>query len=263
MQPLNYDTTNDEEELIIPAINGVKAVLSAAAKTGKVKRTVLTSSFAAVRDFGKEVKPNFTYTGEHWNPLTFEEAAALDTSAPVAYRGSKKFTELEAWEFIKREKPSFDLVTFCPPMTFGPIVHPVKSADELNESNAKLWEVATGKGLPEQGVPVFIDVRDLAKAHVEAVMRPEVGNKRYAIAVPDRWSYEMAAAILRQKYPEAKSKIAAIDQAEPPESYSLDWQSVNRDLGVQFRSFHSSVIDLFERLAKQGIVPWKRDGSST
>jgi hypothetical protein len=73
----------------------------------------LTSSFASVIDVGKKVGPEFTYTGKDWNPLTYEEAADPATSAVVAYRGSKKFAEVEAWDFVKRQKPSFDLVTLC------------------------------------------------------------------------------------------------------------------------------------------------------
>lgn len=231
-------------------------MLFAAARTGKVKRVVLTSSFGAVRDFNTDVGPEFVYTGDHWNPLTYEQAAAPETTAPVAYRGSKKFAELEAWDFIKTQKPSFDLVTFCPPMTFGPVVHPVSKAEELNESNAKLWEVAMGKPLPEQRVPVWIDVRDLAQAHVEALLRPEVSNKRYAIAAPEKWSYEIAASTLREKYPALRDQVVDVGDAMAPDSYGLDWRTVKRDLGIEFRPFESSVIDLFEGLEKRGIVPW-------
>lgn len=51
-----HDTKNNEKELIIPAINGVKAVLEASAKT-KVKRIVITSSFASVMDFNRKAPP--------------------------------------------------------------------------------------------------------------------------------------------------------------------------------------------------------------
>ena len=233
----------------------MKAVLSAAAKTGEVKRVVLTSSFASVVDIEKKVDSDFVYTGEHWNPLTYEEAISPDTNAIVAYRGSKKFAGLEAWNFVKDEKTSFDLVTLCPPMTFGPIVHPVNDASQLNESNAKLWEVATGKDLPEQRVPVWIDVRDLAQAHIEALVRPEVGGNRYAIASPEKWSYELAAMTLRQKYPDLQDKVVRIGDVKTPKSYSLESDRVSRELGISFRSFQSSVTDLFDGLHDRGMAP--------
>ena len=254
---MTYDTTDNEKELIAPAINGVKAILLAAAKTGKVKRIVLTSSFASVIDVGKKAGPEFTYTAADWNPLTYEEACAPDTSAVVAYRGSKKFAEIEAWQFVEREQPSFDLVTFCPPMTFGPVVHDVKTSADLNESNANLWKVAVGEPLPEARVPVWVDVRDLAQAHVEALFSPEAGGKRYTIAASDKFSYEFTASILRKHFKAARNQVIDIDDAKAPESYNLDNQAVSKDLGVQFRSFESSVVDLFKKLEHDGISPWK------
>ena len=253
---MTYDTKDNEKELIIPAINGVKAILSAAAKTGNVKRIVLTSSFASVIDIGRNAGPGFTYTAQHWNPLTYEEAVAPGTNAVVAYRGSKKFAELEAWNFVEREKPSFDLVTFCPPMTFGPIAHPVLEPSQLNESNARLWDVATGKPLPEARVPVWIDVRDLAAMHVEAVFCTKAGGKRYVPAAPDEYSYELAASILRSRFPAAGEQVVEIDEAIPPESYDLDGKAVTEDLGIQYRDFGTTLVDLFESLDRLGMSPW-------
>lgn len=254
---MTYDTNDNEKELIVPAINGVKAILCAAAKIGIVHRVVLTSSFASVIDIGKKVGPGFTYTGADWNPLTYEEACAPETSAVVAYRGSKLFAEKTAWDFIEQQKPSFDLVTFCPPMTFGPVVHDVRNADDLNESNANLWKVAAGKPLPEARVPVWVDVRDLARAHVEALLSPKAGGKRYVIAASDKFSYELAASILRKTFKEAKDQVIAIDDAKAPESYDLDNKVVGDDLGLTFRSFENSVVDLFKQLEQAGIKPWK------
>lgn len=254
---MTYDTKDNEKELIIPAINGVKAILSAAAATGKVKRVVLTSSFASVMNAGKEVGSGFTYTGQDWNPLTYEEAAAPETSAVIAYRGSKLFAEREAWKFVDQRKPSFDLATLCPPMTFGPIAHPVDTPQQLNESNAKLWQVASGcTTLPEARVAVWIDVRDLAKAHVECLLRSSAGMQRYTPASPEKFSYEIVASILRNHYAAARQQVLAIDGARAPDGYDLDWKSVAKDLGVEFHTFEECVIDLFDGLDAMGMKPW-------
>jgi hypothetical protein len=34
----------------------------------------------------------------------------------LAYYGAKKWAEVAAWDFMKEEKPQFDLVAICPPM---------------------------------------------------------------------------------------------------------------------------------------------------
>ncbi|KAF7158768.1 hypothetical protein CNMCM5623_003932 [Aspergillus felis] len=250
--PFTYDTTNNEQELIVPAINGVKSILSASAKSGsRVKRVVLTSSFASVIDISKNPGPDFAYTGAHWNPITYEESVHPATCAVVAYRGSKKFAELEAWNFIEREKPPFDLVTLCPPMVFGPIIHPVASIAQLNESNAVLWSVAAGADpLPAARVSAWIDVRDLAEAHVQALLTPEAGGKRYVPASGEPFCYEYAADIIKEKFEWARETVTANYEAgkRPGPTYKLDGETVTRELGVKYRSFEQTVEELVRQV---------------
>lgn len=225
------------------------SILEAAATSPNVKRVVITSSFASVLNAERKAPPYFTYTGEDWNPLTYEESIDPATSAVIAYRGSKKFAELKAWEFVKEKKPGFDLVTLCPPMTFGPVVHPVEDVDLLNESNKMLWRIASGeKPLPVARVPFWIDVRDLAQAHVEAVLRPEVGGKRYIPAAPERFSYAKAADIIGNNFDWAKNKVAHEVQAVD-ESHGLDGETAARDLGIEYKSFQQTVVDLVTQAA--------------
>ncbi|KAE9367400.1 NAD dependent epimerase/dehydratase [Stipitochalara longipes BDJ] len=247
--PFTYDTKDNKKELIIPAINGVRSILSAAASpSSKVKRVVVTSSFAAVLDIHRKAPPFFIYTSADWNPLTYPEAISPDTNSVVAYRGSKKFAELEVWNYLKSQKPKFDVVTLCPPMTFGPIVHPVDKVEDLNESNAQLWKIATGeKPLPVTRVPFWIDVRDLANAHVEALLRPEAGNKRYTPTSPEHFSYALAAKIMLGEFSWAKGKVSEEEQAID-KSYGLDGETVARELDVKYRSFKDTVVDLVSQV---------------
>ncbi|KAL5334933.1 hypothetical protein BJX70DRAFT_402129 [Aspergillus crustosus] len=242
--PFTYDTTNNEKELILPAINGVKAVFSAAHNTSSqsISRIVLTSSFASVIDINRTAPPYFTYTSSDWNPLTYEHSIAPETTAVVAYRGSKKFAELAAWEFIENEKPSFDLVALCPPMTFGPIVHPISGLDNLNESNAMLWKVATGEELPVARVPFWVDVRDLAEAHVNALLKKEVGGKRYTVTAPERFSYGVVAGVIREEFEGLRGGVSPEEQ-RVDESYGLDGEVAGREFGIRYRAFRETVID--------------------
>ncbi|ORY60781.1 NAD dependent epimerase/dehydratase [Pseudomassariella vexata] len=245
--PFTYDTKDNEKELIIPAINGVKSILEASAGS-KVQRIVITSSFASVIDINRRTPPYFTYTADDWNPLTYEEAADPSSSAVIAYRGSKKFSELEAWNFIKEKKPQFDIVTLCPPMTFGPVVHPVSKVEDLNESNAMLWKVASGANpMPVSRVPFWIDVRDLAQAHVEALLRPEVRNKRFTTTAPERFSYGLAARIMVDKFPWVKGQV--MESVQPLDgSYGLDGETAAKCLGFSYRRFKETVEDLIEQV---------------
>lgn len=187
--------------------------------------------------------------------MTYDESIDPNASAVVAYRGSKKFAELAAWEFIEKEKPKFDIVTLCPPMTFGPVVHPVPDDSQLNESNAVLWSIAKGVDpLPVARVSAWIDVRDLAEAHAQALLTPSAGGKRYVTASSEKFSYQLAADIMKTEFDWAKQVVAKGDEgAKPPPSYSLDGAAVTRDLGVQFRSFHDTVVD-FVKHVKETLV---------
>jgi nucleoside-diphosphate-sugar epimerase len=243
---LTYDTKDNEKELIIPAINGVKAILEASAKA-KIRRVVLTSSFASVMNVDRKAPPYFTYTGEDWNQLTYEEAAAPTTPAHIAYRGAKKFAEKAAWDFVREQKPSFDLVTLCPSMTFGPVVHPVAGADALNESNAMLWKVAGGQPLPTARVPFWIDVRDLAAAHVEALLRPDAGGKRFIPGPEERFSYDLAAGIIEDHFEWAKGRVQRVEQ-DIDESHGMDGNTTARELGLRYTSFRDTVVDLVSQV---------------
>lgn len=198
-------------------------------------------------DANRKAPPYFTYTGADWNPLTYEESIDKATTAVIAYRGSKKFAELEAWKFLKEQKPSFDLVTLCPPMTFGPTVHPVANLASLNESNAMLWKIATGiNPLPVARVPFWIDVRNLANAHVEALLRPEVGGKRYVPASPERFSYGLAAKIMVDEFKVLEGKVTVEDQFID-ESHGLDGETAAKELGFEYIPFKQTVKDFISQ----------------
>ncbi|CAG9936166.1 unnamed protein product [Clonostachys rosea f. rosea IK726] len=248
--PLCYQTNDNEKELIIPAINGVKGVLEAAAANGNVRRVVLTSSFASVMNADRKAPPYFTYTSDDWNPLTYQEAADPATPAFLAYRGAKKFAEKTAWDFIRDRKPGFDLVTLCPSMTFGPVVHPVSSLDGLNESSAMLWKVARGEPLATSRVPSWIDVRDLSQAHVEALLRPGAGMKRYIVGGKEGFTYDLAAQIIEESFDWAKGKVQR-DKAQTIDySYGIDGETTAIELGLQYTPFQKTVVDTISQLSE-------------
>ncbi|PSN65912.1 NAD dependent epimerase/dehydratase [Corynespora cassiicola Philippines] len=247
--PFSYSVKDNEKELVRPAIEGVKAIMEASAASANVKRVVLTSSFASVMDANRKAPPHFTYTAEDWNPLSYEESVAKETSAVIAYRGSKKFAELEAWNFVKERNPGFDLVTLCPPMTFGPIAHHVSVIEGLNESNANLWKVASGKELPVARVPFWVDVRDLARAHVEALLRPEAGGKRYTVASPEKFSYSLVADIVSESFTWGPQRVVQVNKQEIDGSHDLDGMTAAKELGLTYRPFRDTVKDFIEQAA--------------
>ncbi|KAI8295796.1 hypothetical protein K4K56_010515 [Colletotrichum sp. SAR 10_98] len=259
--PFTYDVKDNERELIRPAKNGVHAIMSAAEAQANIKRIVITSSFAAVLNADRKAPPYFDYTSDDWNPLTEEDACIPGTSPAIAYRAAKKYAELVAWDWMRATDEGtsrhFDLVTLCPPTTFGPVVHPVSGVSKLNESNAMLWKIAKGETpLPVARVPFWIDVRDLAVAHVEALLRPEAGGKRYLLGANDRFSYGLAAKIMADSFEWARGTVAQEEQAIDT-SHGLENKIAAKELGLNYRTFDQTVIDLVTQARKMDIEETK------
>ncbi|WYZ33728.1 hypothetical protein EsH8_I_000004 [Colletotrichum jinshuiense] len=248
--PLNYDVNDNEKDLVIPALKGVRSMLDAAVKSS-VKRIVLTSSFGAVLDMGRDESTPWTYTANDWNPISYDEAVAPGATPQDAYRGSKTLAEQEAWRFIAKHKPHFDIVTLCPSMIFGPLATPPRFKDDLNESNMMLWRVATGGSsgpLPPCRFNFWIDVRDLAEIHVVALTTPQAGGKRYIPVAPEPFTYQKASEIIRTNYPDLTKRVAnGIQNVNfqvqvDPEPMTADFR------GLKYTSFEQAVTDFISQV---------------
>lgn len=188
--PFIIGATDIEKDLMIPAINGTTGILKSALKSKTVKSVVATSSFVAVFDPAHGFRPGYEYNSNEWLPITYEEAIDpnLDlTRWPEAWRGfvtysaSKKLAEKAAWDLWKDSKPAWDLSFILPTYIAGPTVLPLKGPEELTYSNGIVWGVVSGKPLPTMDWPFWVDVRDVAKAHIEALQNPEASGKRFIL----------------------------------------------------------------------------------
>ncbi|KAE9389481.1 NAD(P)-binding protein [Gymnopus androsaceus JB14] len=104
------------------------------------------------------------------------------------YQASKMLAERAAWKFFEDNKDSlkWDLVVFNPPFVFGPIMHDVPIPFALNESAALIYNLmqpdAGGNSSEELHIGnCWIDMQDLGEAHVLALEKEGVVNKRILI----------------------------------------------------------------------------------
>lgn len=185
-------------ELLRPAMRGTDGLLNAIMKLApQVKRVVITSSFAAIIDPEKGNWPGHTYDENDWNPVTMLQA--LHGDATTTYRASKTFAEREAWNFVNEKKPNFDLVTLCPPMVYGPIIN-AQTLSSINTSNARIWKFLNGdiKVIEPMSNPLWVDVRDLASAHLSAYETPAAGGNRFFIVSDEWYSNQDIADVFRK-----------------------------------------------------------------
>lgn len=132
-----------------------------ACKTHNVRRLVITSSIAAIRD----QKP------ENWPAdNTFDESFWSDTSPEhttiSTYNKSKTLAERAAWDFRESlpEAERFDIVTLNPALIMGP-------ANQTNDfaSGGIVRDMMASSGPVGRIRMGMVDVRDVAKAHVLAI----------------------------------------------------------------------------------------------
>lgn len=176
----------DEASFLGPARDGTLRVLRAAVGA-QVKRVVMTSAAAAAR------------------PPLAEGARVSDETVWAdprekrfdAYRRSKILAERAAWDFMAGQ--TTELVTVLPTAVFGPV---------LTKDNLGSVRVLTGlldgkpRALPKLGF-VVADVRDLAKAHVDAMLAPEAAGQRFLIGGDFVWFSELARAMKETLGPRA------------------------------------------------------------
>ena len=105
---------------------------------------------------------------------------------------------------MEDETPIFDLVTMNPPLVYGPIAHHLENLGSLNTSNTRIRDFVQGKvttnELPPTGTYLFVDVRDLALAHVRAIEVPEAGGKRFFM-VGGHCSHKRIVDAIRETHP--------------------------------------------------------------
>ncbi|KAJ5690173.1 hypothetical protein N7462_004565 [Penicillium macrosclerotiorum] len=246
--PFVYGTVENNREFLDPAIKGTTEILrSVKQHAPSVKRVIFTSSCAAVIDYDR-LKSGDLYNEDNWNPISWEEALHGDPSK--AYRASKKFAEIAAWEFIKNEKPHFDLVTLCPPATLGPLKHSIHSIKDLNESNSRIWRLScqSSKSTPMPYIPVhtYVDVRDLARVQIQAMLVPEAANHRFIVCAR-QFGFQDICDILRSNFPDLDPRVPLGNPGSsslPAGAYSTDNSKVRRILGVEFRDLKETINDL-------------------
>lgn len=199
--PFHFRAKDIENEMLIPAINGTTNALKAIVKYGpQIKHVVVTSSVVAVGKYGKYAGANDKFNETDWNPIDYETSKK---NPFYGYFGSKKFAEKSAWEFINTEKPNFKLSTVNPAMVLGPQAFPITSTRELNTSSEEinsLLKLKPGDKINSlEGT--YIDVRDVARAHIVAFENDDAKGKRLLLVAEMYNGYDLLD-IVNKNFPQ-------------------------------------------------------------
>ena len=156
-----------------------------------MQRVVLTSSIAAITGTSDSI----IFTEEHWAP----------TEDIGPYQKSKTLAEKAAWDFVKNldNENKFDLVVVNPGLVIGPLLGR-NSRDST--STASVLKILNNElpALVNVGFS-FVDVRDVAAAHIAAMEVPEAVGNRHILYGSSMWMKEVADVIAKEFNPQGYS----------------------------------------------------------
>ncbi|XP_024929679.3 phenylacetaldehyde reductase isoform X2 [Ziziphus jujuba] len=226
--------TDPQAQLIDPAVKGTLNVLRSCAKTPSVKRVILTSSIASVSFNGKPLTPDVV-VDETW----FSDPAFCE-ELKLWYMLSKTLAEEAAWKFAKEN--GIDLVTLNPGLVIGPLLQPT-----LNFSIELVLDHITGAQTFPTGVYRFVDVRDVAIAHILAFEVPSASG-RYILVGDVMHIYE-ALKIVQKHYP----ALRLPEKWESGKPHQVSKEKA-KGLGVNFIPLEVSLRDTIESLKDMGFL---------
>ncbi|EHK21639.1 uncharacterized protein TRIVIDRAFT_52826 [Trichoderma virens Gv29-8] len=246
----NPGNTDYDQHFLTPSVEGNLALLrSAQANAPALKSIVVTGSInACTTGSPKEVSAG-PITNSTWLPVT-KEAAREAQNAYISYCSGKKEGELAIWDFVKTNSPKFSVTVFLPALIFGPPIEPVKQgAKGLHYSARIIYSFFNGTytTIPPTTFPSYVDVRDLAEAHVKALTEPKVANKRLTIGGQSMTYTKLVHSLA--KVPELKGRLPADsgeDENVVPATVIAD--EATEALNLTFRSIDETMADTAKRI---------------
>ena len=243
-----------DDDLIIPARDGTLRALRAAAKA-EVKRTVLTSSIVAIA-YGEKRDADYVYSEEDWSNTEGEFSA---------YGKSKTLAERAAWEFMETEEAArMELAVINPGAVLGPLL-----GSGLSTSGQIVKRLLDGSvpACPAIGFS-FVDVRDVADAHYEAMLKPAAAGRRYALVGRYAWMIDVSRILHGAGYKSPTIKLpnfmvhilARFDKSMRLLKSGLGVrrhisnERMRTELSIEPRSLDDMILSMAESMVRFGVV---------
>ena len=253
---------NAQDQLITPALEGTINVLNTVNKSNSVKRVVLTSSVVAIYGDAIDVK--------NTGPGVFDEKIWNTTSTDrhQPYSFSKTLAEKEAWKMADAQE-GWDLLVINPGFVMGPSLS--KRVDSTSIDFMR--SMVNGKfatGLPDFYFSI-VDVRDVAKAHINAGLLEKASGRHILVAEAKR-AIEMAEILkdkFHKKYKLPKGMLPNFMLYLVGPTMGFSWKYLKRnlgipfefdnsysktDLGIEYRPVSQTFIEHVEQLDQDGLI---------
>ncbi|XVF22890.1 hypothetical protein REPUB_Repub12eG0209700 [Reevesia pubescens] len=237
--PVSFSATDPQAEIINPAIKGTLNVLRSCAKVPSIKRVVITASMASVLHNGKPLTPDVVVDETRFSDPRFCEKNKL------WYMVAKTLAEEAAWRFAKDNR--IDLVVINPGFVAGPLLQPA-----LNTSSEVVLALTKGEHNFPSSTYRFIDVRDVAYAHIQAFEIPSASG-RYCL-VERVLHFSEVLKTLNELYPTLGLQEKCEDHKKPLErTYQVSKEKA-KSLILSFIPWDVSLKETVESLKEKGFL---------
>ncbi|KAI5478174.1 ketoreductase [Pseudohyphozyma bogoriensis] len=242
--PVTFIPKDNRRDLLDPAIQGTLSILESTKKEPKIKAMVITSSVSAYVDYKNPFGPEHTLTAKDWNPTTYEEAAELGPEFGTAvYNASKGLAEKAAWKFMEDNKPTFTLATVAPTWVLGASNEPSLKTyqDRRSSFGMQADYIVDVDEFPPGGVNFYVNVIDIAKAHVGAIVHNKVASGKRYLLIAGRHSRPEAARLAAKAVPEMAHRFPSIAGAPFAPAYNFDSKAAEEDFGFTYIGYEETI----------------------
>lgn len=227
---------SNDPELVPAAVEGTRNVINAAADEG-ARRVVFTSSYGAVH-MDPNRSPDAVLDETCWSDYDFCKRTGN------LYCCAKMMAEITATEEAAARRLQLAVVLPC--NTLGPMLQ-----QSLNVSNYHVVSYAMGtrRSYPN-AVAGYVDVRDVARAHVLAYEHPDARGRYLCIGTVLHRA--QLIAMIRELLPQYPVTDKCEDDGKPmAKPYKFSNQRL-RDLGLEFTPIRKSLHETLVCLQQKG-----------
>ncbi|GJM87205.1 hypothetical protein PR202_ga03137 [Eleusine coracana subsp. coracana] len=226
-------------ELVPVAVEGTRNVINAAADEG-ARRVVLTSSYGAVH-MDPNRSPDAVLDENCWSDYEFCK------KTDNLYCCAKMMAEITATE--ESAKRGLQLSVVLPCMTMGPMLQQTLNFSSIHVAR---YLMGTKKTYPN-AVAAYVDVRDVARAHVLAYERPNARGRYLCIGTVLHRA--QLIGLLKQLFPQYPVTAECEDDGMPmAKPYKFSSQRI-KDLGLEFTPLNKSLYEAVICMQQKGHLP--------
>ncbi|KAG8060692.1 hypothetical protein GUJ93_ZPchr0002g23672 [Zizania palustris] len=230
---------SNDPDLVPVAVEGTRNVMNAAADMG-VRRVVFTSSYGAVH-MNPNRSPDTVLDETCWSDYEFCK------QTDNLYCCAKMMAEITATKEAARRR--LELAVVVPSMTMGPMLQQTLN---FSSNHVARYLMGTKKTFPN-AVAAYVDVRDVARAHVLAYERPDARGRYLCIGTVLHRA--QLVQIVKELFPQYPVTAKCEDNGKPmAKVYKFSNQRL-KDLGLEFTPLRKSLYEAVMCMQHKGHLP--------